>query len=124
MGAQPSHEANGSASVQGSRDTPGGLVGSLQDVIPITGPGDCVKELTYSFTWAGLACMHSHQESEASMRKNTCFAIGAMVIGLAIIFWARSAVPSSADVRPKAAGPLYFVKSSPYLPFRVAEPAW
>jgi hypothetical protein len=68
--------------------------------------------------------MHSHQESEASMRKNACFAIGAMVLGLAMIFWVKSAVPSSADVHPKAAGSLYFVKSTAYLPFRVAEPAW
>ena len=39
------------------------------------------------------------------MRKNTSFAIAAMVMGLAMIFWARSEAPSSADVRPLSADP-------------------
>jgi hypothetical protein len=63
-------------------------------------------------------------DSEAYMRKNTSFAIAAMVMGLAMIFWARSEAPSSADVRPNAAGSLYFATSAPYLPIRVAEPVW
>ncbi len=58
------------------------------------------------------------------MRKNTSFAVAATVMGLVMVFWVKSGIPSSADVRPKAAGSLYFVTSSPYLPFRVAEPVW
>jgi hypothetical protein len=45
------------------------------------------------------------------------------VMGLVMVFWVKSGVvASSADVRPKAAGSLHFVTSSPYLPFRVVEP--
>jgi hypothetical protein len=57
------------------------------------------------------------------MRKNTSFAVAATVMGLVMVFWVKSGiVASSADVRPKAAGSLHFVTSSPYLPFRVVEP--
>jgi hypothetical protein len=59
------------------------------------------------------------------MRKNISFAIAAAVMGLAMVFWVRSGVvASSADVRGKATGLLYFEPSGAYLPFRVAEPVW
>jgi hypothetical protein len=59
------------------------------------------------------------------MRKNTSFAVAATVMSVAMVFWLKSAiVASSADIRPNASAPLYFVTSAPYLPFRAAEPVW
>jgi hypothetical protein len=59
------------------------------------------------------------------MRKNTSFTVAAAVMGVAMVFWVKSAVvASSADVRAHASTPLYFVTSAPYLPVRMAEPVW
>jgi hypothetical protein len=64
-------------------------------------------------------------DSEATMRKNTSFAVAATVMGLVMVFWAKaSVVASSADVRPKAAASFTFVTSAAYLPFQVAQPVW
>ena len=58
------------------------------------------------------------------MRKNTSFAVAATVMGVAMVFWLKSVVvASSADIRPNALAPLYFVTSAP-MPFRAAEPVW
>jgi hypothetical protein len=60
------------------------------------------------------------------MRKNTSFAVAATMLGLAMIFWAKSSVvATSADiVRPKAGVSSYVVTPSSYLPIGVAEPIW
>jgi len=59
------------------------------------------------------------------MRKNTSFAIAATMLGLAMIFWAKSVVATSADiVRPKIGLSTYFVTPSPYLPIQVIEPIY
>ena len=56
------------------------------------------------------------------MRKNTSFAIAATMLGLAMIFWAKSSVvATSADmVRPNAG------MSMPglFLPVKALEPIW
>jgi hypothetical protein len=59
------------------------------------------------------------------MRKNTGFAIAATMLGLALIFWAKSSVvATSADmVRPKLVTSVVAVPGS-YLPFQVVEPIW
>jgi hypothetical protein len=55
------------------------------------------------------------------MRKNTSFAIAATMLGLAMIFWAKSSVvATSADIaRPKMA-----VASGSYLPIQAIQPVW
>jgi hypothetical protein len=60
------------------------------------------------------------------MRKNTSFAIAATMLGLAMIFWAKSSVvATSADiVRPKIGSSTYVITQSPYLPFQVIEPIY
>ena len=59
------------------------------------------------------------------MRKNTSFAIAATMLGLAMIFWAKSSIVAiSADmVRPKV-GMSDVAVSGSYLPFQVVEPIW
>jgi hypothetical protein len=65
------------------------------------------------------------QKSEAHMRKNASFAIAATMMGLAMIFWAKSnVVATSADVRPKVGLSSYVVTPSSYLPFQVIEPIY
>jgi hypothetical protein len=60
------------------------------------------------------------------MRKNTSFAIAATMLGLAVIFWAKSSVvATSADVvRPSNGVTTYNVTPSSYLPIQVVEPIW
>jgi hypothetical protein len=59
------------------------------------------------------------------MRKNTGFAIATTMLGVAMIFWARSAVlATGADIRPKAGVGIYEVVPSGYLPIQSIEPAW
>ncbi|HEY7244569.1 MAG TPA: hypothetical protein VH678_11890 [Xanthobacteraceae bacterium] len=59
------------------------------------------------------------------MRKNTSFAVAAAMIGLAVIFWARSSVVArSADVRTSHGVSSYVVGSGSYLPFAVMEPVY
>ena len=52
------------------------------------------------------------------MRKNTSFAIAATMLGLAMLFWAKSSVvATSADIpRPKIGLASYQVMPSAYLP--------
>jgi hypothetical protein len=58
------------------------------------------------------------------MRKNTSFAVAAAMIGLAMLFWARSSiVASSADVR-HLAGMSPHLTTVSYLPFRTMEPVY
>jgi hypothetical protein len=65
-------------------------------------------------------------KSEAHMRKNASFAIVATIMGMAMIFWAKSSVvATSADVvRPKVGLSSYVVTPSSYLPFQVIEPIY
>jgi hypothetical protein len=65
-------------------------------------------------------------KSEAYMRKNTSFAIAATMLGLAVLFWAKSSVvATSADIsRPKIGMASYQVMPSAYLPIQVVEPTW
>ncbi len=57
------------------------------------------------------------------MRKNTSFAVIAAIMGLSLVFWAKSSVvASSADVRSKMATSSYVGTPGPYLPFQVLEP--
>jgi hypothetical protein len=60
------------------------------------------------------------------MRKNASFAIAATIIGLAMIFWAKSSVTAtSADViRPQGGLLSAVVTPSPYLPIQVVDPIW
>ncbi len=57
------------------------------------------------------------------MRKNTAFAIAATIMGLAMIFWAKSAVVAThAEVtRPKVVSSPYVVMSNPYLRIHAVE---
>jgi hypothetical protein len=59
------------------------------------------------------------------MRKNTSFAIAATIMGLAIIFWAKSSVEAtSADIaRPKLGMSAYGVAPA-YLPIQALEPVY
>jgi len=59
------------------------------------------------------------------MRKNTSFAIVATIIGLAIVFWAKSSVEAtSADIaRPKLAISAH-AGTPPYLPIQVMDPVY
>jgi hypothetical protein len=59
------------------------------------------------------------------MRKNMSFAIAATMLGLAVIFWAKSSVvATSADaVRPKVGMSFVAVPGS-YLPLQVVQPIW
>jgi len=60
------------------------------------------------------------------MRKNTSFAVAAMILGLSTTFWIKSGVvATSADLpRPKIGLSSYVVTPSPYLPFQVMEPIY
>jgi hypothetical protein len=60
------------------------------------------------------------------MRKNTTFAIAATMLGLAMIFWAKSAVVAThAEViRSKVGSSPYVVMSNSYLPIRELEQAY
>ncbi len=59
------------------------------------------------------------------MRNHIAFAMATAVIGLAMLFWAKSAVVSS---HPDAVRPLVglapHVMSNPYLPIQVLEEAY
>ena len=58
------------------------------------------------------------------MRKNTSFAIAATMMGMAMLFWAKSSiVASSADIRQMAGMSPYLTTTS-YLPFRTLEPVY
>jgi hypothetical protein len=58
------------------------------------------------------------------MRKNTSFAVAATMMGLAMLFWAKSSmVASSADVR-QMAGMSPSLTTISYLPFRTLEPVY
>jgi hypothetical protein len=55
------------------------------------------------------------------MRKNTSFAIAAAIMGLALIFWAKSSViATSADT----ARPGVVVTAGSYLPTQMLDPIW
>jgi hypothetical protein len=55
------------------------------------------------------------------MRKNTSFTVAAAIMGLAVIFWAKSSVvATSADTRSMVGMSFYAITS--YLPFQVVEP--
>jgi hypothetical protein len=58
------------------------------------------------------------------MRKNTSFATAATMLGLAMIFWAKSSVVSADVVRPKIGLSSYVASPSSYLPFQAVEPIW
>ena len=60
------------------------------------------------------------------MRKHISFTIAATKLGLAMIFWARSAVvATNADVVRPAVGPSpYVVTSDSYLPNQVLDEAY
>jgi hypothetical protein len=58
------------------------------------------------------------------MRKNISFAIAATMLGLAMIFWARSSVVSAEIVRSKVGLSSQVVTLSSYLPIQVVEPIW
>jgi hypothetical protein len=60
------------------------------------------------------------------MRKNASFAIAATIMGLAMIFWAKSSVTAtSADiVRPKVGLLSAVVTPGPYLLIQVVDPIW
>jgi hypothetical protein len=58
------------------------------------------------------------------MRKNTGFAIAATMLGLAMIFWAKSSVVSADTARPKVGLSSYYVVTSSYLPIQAVEPIW
>jgi hypothetical protein len=63
-------------------------------------------------------------KSEAYMRKNTSFAVAATMMGMAMLFWAKSSmVASSADVR-QTAGMSPYLTTISYLPFRTMEPVY
>ena len=55
------------------------------------------------------------------MRKNTSFTVAAAIMGLAVMFWAKSiVVATSADTR--STGGMSFYATTSYLPFQVVEP--
>ena len=57
------------------------------------------------------------------MRKNTSFTVAAAIMGLAVIFWAKSSVvATSADTRSAVGMSFYVVATTSYLPFQVVEP--
>jgi hypothetical protein len=57
------------------------------------------------------------------MRKNTKFTIAALIMGLAMIFWAKSSVvATSADTRSTVGMFFHIVSTTSYLPFQVLEP--
>jgi hypothetical protein len=60
------------------------------------------------------------------MRKNTSFAIAATMLGLVMIFWAKSSVDATgADIaRPKIGAASYQVLPGSYLPIQAVEPVW
>ncbi|HEY2183438.1 MAG TPA: hypothetical protein VGH39_00475 [Xanthobacteraceae bacterium] len=60
------------------------------------------------------------------MRKNISFAIAATMLGLAMIFWAKSSVVAShvEVVRPIAGSSPYIVMPRSYLPIQVIEKAY
>jgi len=59
------------------------------------------------------------------MRKNASFAIAATMLGLVVVFWAKSSVvASSADmVRPNA-GMSYTATPGSFLPVKALQPTW
>jgi hypothetical protein len=57
------------------------------------------------------------------MRKNTSFTVAAAIMGLAVIFWAKSSVvATSADTRSTVGMSFYAAATTSYLPFQVVEP--
>ena len=55
------------------------------------------------------------------MRKNTSFTVAAAIMGLAVMFWAKSiVVATSADTR--STGGMSFYATTSYLPFQVVDP--
>ncbi len=60
------------------------------------------------------------------MRKHASFALAAMILGLAAMFWIKSAVvATSADVvRPKVGLTQHGVAPSAFPPFQVMEPVY
>jgi hypothetical protein len=60
------------------------------------------------------------------MRKNASFAIAATMLGLTMLFWAKSSViATGADIaRPKVGMGAYQVVPNSYLPIQVVEPVW
>jgi hypothetical protein len=59
------------------------------------------------------------------MRKNTSFAIAATMLGLAMIFWAKSSVvATSADVVRPSVGMAYTAMPGSFLPVKALEPTW
>jgi hypothetical protein len=59
------------------------------------------------------------------MRKNTSFAIAATIMGLAMIFWAKSSVvATSADMARPKIGLSAHVGAPAYLPIQAIEPIY
>jgi hypothetical protein len=59
------------------------------------------------------------------MRKNTGFAIVATIMGLAMVFWAKSSVDAtSADIARPKLGMLAQVGAPAYLPIQAIEPVY
>ncbi len=59
------------------------------------------------------------------MRKNMSFAIAAAIMGLAMIFWAKSSVEAtSADIARPKVGMSAHIGAPPYLPIQVFEPVY
>jgi hypothetical protein len=55
------------------------------------------------------------------MRKNASFTVAAAIMGLAVMFWAKSSVfATSADTRSTVG--MSFYATTSYLPFQVVEP--
>jgi len=59
------------------------------------------------------------------MRKNTSFAIAATMLGLVVIFWAKSSVVASSAgmVRPNV-GMSHAAMPGSFLPVKALEPTW
>jgi hypothetical protein len=59
------------------------------------------------------------------MRKNTSFAIAATIMGLAMVFWAKSSVDAtSADIARPKIGMLAQLGAPAYLPIQAIDPVY
>jgi hypothetical protein len=57
------------------------------------------------------------------MRKNIIFTVAAVIMGLAVIFWARSSLlGTSSDARSTVGMSFYPAETVPYLPLQAVQP--
>jgi hypothetical protein len=76
-------------------------------------------------SWQAAWLCRRPDRLEAPMRKNMSFAIAATIVGLAMIFWAKSSVEAtSADIARPKAGMSAHLGAPAYLPIQVFEPVY